>query len=240
MSFRRSACVAVLAFLPVCARGQTEHDATFWASVFGDHRIAKRTALYYDYSARRAEHGTVWQQHIGAVGLTRTLTPHWRTTMALNWAVGYRYGAFPASTKSFELRPWLQLSGAHAVGSVAWNDRSRVEWRAVRRIGDLAPDNATWAPTVIRLRRLDRLQHRITTDGRWFGVYSQELFVNVHPARARIPMLEQFRSQVFLGRQVSKTNRLEFGYGLQTINRRGGYEVNHGTMLTLRTTTPIF
>jgi Protein of unknown function (DUF2490) len=240
MLLRSALLSAICALLPSHALAQTVHDATVWASVFGDHRLAPRTSLYWDYSARRAEHGTVWQQHIGAVGLTRTLTPHWRAAAGLSWAYGYRYGAFASRTNSFELRPWLQVLSSRKRGSVTWSDRSRVEFRAVRRVGALAPDDATWGATVIRFRRLDRVQRPMTADGRWIAIYSQELFVNAHPARVRVAMLEQVRSQALLGRRLSKTNRLEFGYGWQSFNRRGGYEVNHTAMLTLRSSTPIF
>lgn len=230
----------MVAAVPCAAQSsRTVHDAMVWGAVFGDHRIANKTALYWDYQGRRAEEGSVWQINLGAAGITRDLSPRWRMTAALGWSRGYRYGELPARTNSVELRPWIQVNGTRPVGSWTWSDRTRAEFRVVRPIGELALPNADWAPTVVRLRRQDKFQHALRKDGKLYAAASQEFLVNVLPATSRVAMLEQSRTQLVIGRQLSKHNRAEVGYGLQRFNRRGGYEMNHTLLLYFRTSTPI-
>jgi Protein of unknown function (DUF2490) len=218
---------------------RTVHNAMLWGAAFGDHRIAGKTALYWDYQPRRAEFGERWQIQLGAVGVTRDLPNRWRATAALGWSLGSRYGIFAPRANSAELRPWVQLTGVRPVGSWRWSDRTRAEFRVLRPWGEFAPVDADWAPTVIRLRRQDRIEHWLATNKRWYGAASQEFLVNVHPAPSRVAMLEQSRTQLLLGRQLSPSNRLEAGYGLQRWNRRGGYEMNHTLLLYFRTSVPL-
>lgn len=217
---------------------RTVQNVMVWGAVFGDHRFGAKSSLYWDYQPRRAEAGEIWQIQLGAVGYTRDLPNRWRATAALGWSRGSRYGEFAPRANSAELRPWVQVTGIRPVGTWRWSDRSRVEFRALRPIGEFAPADADWAPTVIRLRRQDRFEHWLTPDKRWYGALSQEFLVNVHPARSRVAMLEQSRTQFLLGRQLSPRNRLESGYGLQRLNRRGGYEMNHALLVYVRTAVP--
>lgn len=239
---RQPSLVVMLMLLAVpCAAqsGRTVHEAMVWGAVFGDHRIARKAALYWDYQGRRADAGATWQINLGAVGVTRDLSPRWRTTAALGWSRSYRYGAFAARTNSFELRPWLQLSGTRPLGTWTWSDRTRAEFRVLRPTGEFAPPDADWLPTVVRLRRQDRFQHALGKGGKQYAALAQEFLVNVHPAPSRVAMLEQSRTQLLVGRQLSPTNRFEVGYGLQRFNRRGGYEMNHALLLYFRTNAPI-
>jgi hypothetical protein len=217
----------------------TVNTPMIWGGVFGDHRFAKKSSLYWDYMPRRSDAGATWQIQLGSVGYTRDLSAHWRATAALGWSRGSRYGEFPARSTTFELRPWLQLTGTRAAGAWTWSDRTRAELRVLRPIGDRAPTNADWSPSVVRLRRQDRFQHAITADKRWYGAVAQEVLVNVHPARVRVGALEQVRVQFLVGKQLTPRNRLESGYGLQYINRRGGAELNHALLLYFRTFVPL-
>lgn len=217
---------------------RTVHSGMIWGAAFGDHRFGAKSSLYWDYQPRRAEFGELWQIQLGAVGYTRDLPHRWRATAALGWSLGSRYGAFAPAANSAELRPWVQVTGVRPLGSWTWSDRSRAEFRVLRPTGEFAPADADWAPTVVRLRRQDRFEHALTTDKRWYGALAQEFLVNVHPARSRVAMLEQSRTQLLLGRQLSPRNRLESGYGLQRWNRRGGYEMNHTLLVYFRTSVP--
>ena len=219
------------------AQQQTVNSAMIWGGAFGDHRFGEKSSLYWDLQPRRAEAGERWQIILAAVGYTRDFTPRWRATAALGATRGYRYGAF-ARNATIEVRPWVQLQGTRPVGGFTWSDRTRAEFRVLRATGEFAPPDADWQPTVVRLRRQDRLQHQITNDGRWYGAASQEFLVNVHPARSRVAALEQSRTQVLLGRVLTKRNRIESGYGLQYFNRRGGVELNHALLVYFRTSTP--
>lgn len=218
---------------------QTVNHAMVWGGAFGDHRFGAKSSLYWDYQARRAEAGETWQIQLGAVGVTRDLTKQWRATAALGWSLGYRYGEFSPAANSAELRPWVQLTGTRPAGGWTWSDRTRAEFRVLRAVGEFAPENADWAPTVLRLRRQDRFLHKFARDSRWYGAVSQEFLVNVHPARSRVAMLEQSRTQGVIGRELTPRNRVEVGYGLQRWNRRGGNEMNHTLLLYYRTSVPL-
>ena len=235
---RRTLSLAVLLASPCGAQGVV-HDALIWGGAFGDHRIASKTSLYWDFQPRRAEVGSVWQINLGAVGITRDLSTQWRATVALGGSSSHRYGEFPARTNVGELRPWLQLTGTRKAGALTWSDRTRAELRLLRAIGELAPVDADWQPSIVRLRRQDRFQYALSADGRWYAAASQEFLVNVLPARARVAMLEQSRTQVLIGHQLSPHNRIETGYGLQRINRRGGVEMNHALLVYFRTAVPL-
>jgi len=221
----------------LCAQQQTVHSAMLWGAAFGDHRFGARSALYWDAQPRRADAGERWQILLGAVGYTRDITPRWRATAALGATRGYRYGVF-SRNETVELRPWVQLQGTRPAGGFTWSDRTRVEFRVLRATGAFAPADADWQSTVVRLRRQDRLQHRLTEDGRWYGAASQEFMVNVHPARVRFAALEQSRTQLLLGRELTRRNRIESGYGLQYFTRRGGVELNHTLLVYFRSSTP--
>ena len=227
-----------LAFVTPCL-AQTVNNAMVWGGAFGDHRFGAKSSLYWDYHARRAEAGETWQIQLGAVGMTRDLSKQWRATAALGWSLGYRYGEFSSAANSAELRPWLQISGTRPAGAWTWSDRTRAEFRVLRAVGEFAPRNADWAPTVVRLRRQDKFTHKLTSDGRWYGALSQEFLVNVHPKRSRLAMLEQSRTQGVIGRELTPRNRLELGYGLQRVNRRGGFEMNHALLVYFRTSVPL-
>ena len=222
-----------------CAAQKTVSSAMLWVAAFGDNHIADKTSLSWDVQARRAEFGETWQLLLGSVGVTREVSPHWKIAGALGWSHGYRYGAFPAKSNTFELRPFVQVLGNRKVSDWAWTDRMRAEFRVIRPIGEFAPADAEWAKTVVRLRRQDKVQHALAAQGVWYGVLGQEVFVNVAPAASRIAALEQLRWQAVIGHQVSKYNRVEAGYGLQRFNRKGGYEMNHTLLLYFRTSAPI-
>ncbi len=216
---------------------RTVHTPMIWGGVFGDHRFGAKSSLSWDVQPRRTDFGESWQIILASVGYTRDITPRWRVTTALGATRGYRYGAF-ARTAQFELRPWVQVAGTRPAGRFTWSDRMRVDFRVQRPIGEFAPDDATWKPTVVRLRRMDRLQRPVTADRRWYAAASQEFLVNVHPARVRVAALEQSRTQLLLGHELSKRNRVETGYGLQYFNRQGGVELNHTLLIYVRTSTP--
>ncbi|MES3035933.1 MAG: DUF2490 domain-containing protein [Gemmatimonadota bacterium] len=230
--------IAASLLLAAPCAGQTVSNAMVWGAAFGDHRFGSKSSLYWDYQPRRAEAGKTWQIQVGALGYTRDLSKQWRATAALGWSLANRYGPFAPRTKMFELRPWMQLTGTRPVGTWTWSDRSRAEFRVLRPVGEFAPDDADWAPTVVRLRRLDRFQHPIGASTAWYGAIAQEFLVNVHPERSRVAMLEQSRTQFLVGKHLTPRNRLEGGYGLQFWNRRGGNEANHTALLYFRTTVP--
>ena len=231
--------VATLCLLATpCGAQKVVNSAMVWFGAFGDHRIAAKSSLYWDLQIRRANEGTTWQQLLATAGYTRDLSPHWRATIATEFTHGYRYGPFPAKSNSIELRPWLQIAGTRSANLWAWNDRTRVELRMIKPIGEFAPADADFQPTVVRLRRQDRVQHPLNSRGNWYGAGVTEFFVNVAPAKSRVAMLEQVRAQVLIGRQLNARNRVETGYGMQLFNRHGGYELNHVLLLLFRTAVP--
>jgi Protein of unknown function (DUF2490) len=236
---RRVATALFSAVLASRAGAQTVNRGVIWGGAFGDDRFAPKTALYWDLQVRRADFGLTWQQILTSIGVTRDLSAHWRATVALGGSHRYRYGAFPARSSSFEAQPWLMFAGTYPLGSWTWSQRARVDLRMIHPIGEFAPADADWAPTIVRFRRFDRFQHSVAAHGAWYVAGSQELFINLAPAQSRAPALDQFRWQAVLGHQLTPHNRLEAGYGIQRINRRGGIEMNHILLMNLRSTVPL-
>ena len=235
-------CVAVTAFCFLASPCQAQkivNSPVVWLGAFGDHRFGAKSSFYWDTQIRRADAGLIWQQLLGTVGYTRDLSPQWRATVATEFTHGYRYGPFPAHANSIEFRPWLQIAGTRKVDGWTWSDRSRVELRMIKPVGEFAPADADFQTTVVRLRRQDRVQHALNGKADWYGAGSSEFFVNVSPAGARVAMLEQIRAQALIGHQLSAHNRAEAGYGMQLFNRHGGYELNHILLLFFRTTVPL-
>jgi Protein of unknown function (DUF2490) len=210
-----------------------------WAGVFGDHRFAAKSSLYWDLQLRRANAGARWQIILVSTGYTRDLTPQWRATAAVEMTHGFRYGAFAARANTLEFRTWAQVTGTRTLNKFTWSDRTKAELRMLKPVGEFAPDGADWQKTVVRLRRQDRVQHALNARGNWYGAGVTEFFFNVAPARSRVAMLEQVRAQALIGKQLTPRNRAETGYGLQLFNRNGGYELNHILLLYFRTTVPL-
>ena len=238
MKLRAAITVLCLATSP-CGAQKIVNSPMIWAGVFGDHRFAAKSSLYWDLQLRRADGGAVWQIILSSLGYTRDLSPHWRATAAAEFTHGYRYGGFPARANTVELRTWMQVTGTRTVNKFTWSDRTKAELRMLKPIGEFAPDGADWQKTVVRLRRQDRVQHALNASGNWYGAGVTEFFFNVAPARSRVAMLEQVRAQALIGKQLTPRNRAESGYGLQLINRTGGYELNHILLLYFRTTVPL-
>jgi hypothetical protein len=232
------AVCAVLGAVRADAQGPTASQAQAWVSYFGENRIAPNWRLYTEASLRRADAGATWQQQLWAVGATRELSPRWRVTAALGGARSYPYGELPARAHSIEVRPWVQVQGTHPAGRITWTDRTRIERRAVRPYGRLAPSEPPWQ-TSYRLRRLDRFVMPFGARRVWYGAALQEWFTNVAPANRRSPVLEQARTQLLLGRDVRAGVRVEGGYMLQVLARpQGVREYNHTMLLVVRNVAP--
>jgi hypothetical protein len=132
----------------------------------------------------------------------------------------------------------VQVVGTHRLGRPTWVERTRLELRNVQAYGDLAPPDPAWVSTW-RVRRQDRLAVPLRTNGAWYAAAAQEWFVLLGPNRGASNRLEQTRTQLLLGRQLSPVLRVEGGYMLQAFWRRTTDELDHTALVVFRTTAPI-
>ena len=234
----RRLLLAALAAAPalLCAQSTTNQHA--WASAFAEHRVNARWLLYWELSARRHDLGASWQQQLGAVGVSRDLSPTWRATASMGWSNTYRYGETPIRNKQFELRPWVQVVGNRTLGRATWTERDRIEMRNVVGYGALDPAGSPWT-TTWRVRRMDRVVLPFRAGGAWYAAGSQEWFVQLGPIRGAANRLEQTRTQLLVGKTVSPTLRIEGGYMLQGLWRRTTDEVNHTALVVARWSAPL-
>jgi hypothetical protein len=214
------------------------NNAHLWMNLFGDHRLGDRTALYVELSARRADVAREWQQQVLGLGIARAVGGSYRVTTTLIAQRSWPYTGSEGGTAVDELRPWLQLAGQRRIGGAAsgwqWADRSRIEMRWQRRDAPFDADG-DWRGSY-RFRRQDRFQRTLARD--WYASLSQEWFLDVPPG-TRGPLVDQSRTNLALGRALSRTVRVEGGYMLQWLERPSGLrELNHTLVLTLRSSAP--
>lgn len=218
---------------------QAEHNAHVWLNVFGDHALGERTSLYVELSARRADAGREWQQQVLGLGLARAVGGSYRVTATLIGQRSWPYTGGAGGGVVDEVRPWLQLAGQRRVGGTAsrwqWADRSRLEVRFQQR--DVGFDvDGEWRGSM-RFRRQDRLQRALPAG--WYASASQEWFLDVPPG-SRGPLVDQSRTQLTLGRPLTRTLRVEGGYMLQWLERAAGpRELNHTLVLALRSSAAL-
>ena len=198
------------------ARAQVRHHGHLWLNWFGDHALGGGTSLYVELSARRADHGTTWQQQVVGLGLARPVAGSSGTTVT-------------------DVRPWMQLQGQRRVAGTArsgwqWADRSRLElrWQRAEVAFDVDGDwRNSW-----RVRRQDRITRSFANG--WYAGASQEWFMGSLPWETG-PLVEQSRSSLLVGRPLSKSLRVETGYMLQWLARPGGArEFNHTLVVSFR------
>jgi hypothetical protein len=237
----RQTCRVLSALLLIGAGAvdaQTVQQAHAWVSYFGDNRVSATWSVYTEASLRRAEAGATWQQQLWAAGATRDLSRAWRLTAAVGGTNSIPYGELPSRSHAIEVRPWVQVQGVRRLGRATWTDRSRVEWRVTRPYGSGAPADPAWSQ-VYRLRRLDRVVLPLRPQGPWYVAGLQEWLTNLGPRRARATVFEQTRTQLLLGRDVRRGVRIEGGYMLQLLARRGGVrEYNHTMLIVVRNSAP--
>lgn len=236
---RAAALVAAVAVVAAPLAAQVEHNAHLWVNYFGDHRLGERTSLYVELSARRADFAREWQQQVLGLGVARAVGGSYRATATLIGQRSWPYTGGAGGSVVNEVRPWLQLAGQRRLGGAGsrwqWADRSRLELRWQRR--DVAFDvEGDWRGSM-RFRRQDRIQRSLPRD--WYAVASQEWFLDVPPWRGG-PLVDQSRTQLALGRSLSRTLRVEGGYMLQWLERPAGpRELNHTLVVSLRSSAPL-
>lgn len=239
-SIRHVLALALLATPWRAGDAQTVHQGHAWLNYLGDHRLGARTALYVELSARRSDFAREWQQQVVGVGVHRALFGSYRATLTLIGQRSYPYTAAAGEGVVSEVRPWLQLAGQRRVfggreSAWQWSDRTRIEARWQTR--DIPFDaDGDWQGSW-RARRQDRLQRSLGDD--WYAGGSQEWFMGSWPGSGG-PLVEQSRTQAFVGRSLSPTFRVETGYMLQWLARRNGArEFNHTLVVQLRSSAPI-
>lgn len=215
-----------------------------WYSVFGEHRIRDRWALWYDVHFRRSGvPGERWQQLLIRPGVVYELTPEAKLAAGYAYIVTHQYGDDPIPARFPEHRIWQHLALSHRAGSVALASRFRLEQRYLGVIGPIGTPGVE--PEVERWRFTQRLRYQFRATrpfGGPAGPYVtafDEVFIGLG-RDVQLNILEQNRLFVGAGWRFSSALRAETGYMEQQIIRGDGRRVerNHTWTTTVFTTAP--
>lgn len=214
-----------------------------WITFDGDNPLSSRWGVASELHLRRADAGRAWQQLEARAGLRY----YWTHAAAL--AAGYTftrtwpYESEPASVAPVpEHQLWEQLQLRSAAGRVALAQRFRFEERWIGAL-DGAGHVASWR-RANRVRTLVRatlpLQGATLEPREWYAAASSELFVN-WGGNVRRNVFDQHRGALLVGRQLSRTLRVEGGYMHQLLLRADGLTVerNHTVQLGVASSAPL-
>lgn len=217
----------------------TVENQTAWYTVFGDHALGGKWALWYDVHFRREGiPGERWQQLLIRPGITYDLAPGMRATAGYAYIVTHQYGDDPIGARFPEHRIWQQLTLAQKTGPIAWSHRFRFEQRYLGVMsGDPEPVVDSWRYTQ-RLRYFLRATHDVGKSRAYLTAYD-ELFIGVGKD-VKLNILEQNRLFAGVGWKFTPTFRAEAGYMEQQIIRPNGTRVerNHTLTVAAFTTAP--
>lgn len=215
-----------------------------WYSVFGEHRIAGRWALWYDVHVRRSGiPGATWQQLLIRPGVVYELTPDARLAAGYAYINTHQYGDDPVPARFPEHRLWQHLALSQRTGGFTLANRFRLEQRY---LGVMAPLGVPGVePEVERWRFTQRLRYQFRATrpfGGPTGPYVtafDEVFIGLG-RDVQLNIIEQNRLFVGAGWRFSPTFRAETGYMEQQIIRGDGRRVerNHTLVVSVFSTAP--
>lgn len=241
---RRAGVVALavgLGAAPIRAQAPTPvrrpvENTNSWYSLFGEHRIRGRWALWYDVHFRRSGiPGATWQQLLIRPGLVYELTPEAKVAAGYAFIQTHQYGDDPIPARFPEHRLWQHLALTQRTGGFTLATRFRLEQRWLGVMGPLGVPGVE--PEVERWRRTHRMrvQFRATRPfGGPTGPYVtafDEVFIGLG-RDVQLNIVEQNRLFVGAGWRFSPTLRAETGYMEQQIIRGDGRRVERNHTLT--------
>jgi hypothetical protein len=213
-------CVALPRVTPLCAQSApwtTARQAASWCSVFADHAVTERTALWFDGQWRRMGIGREPQQLLLRPGIIRTIVPGVRVGAGYAYVATAPYGEVPIAAPLREHRAWQQVMLSHRAGPLSVSHRYRWEQRWLASLLP-SPDGdhrtGPWGYQQ-RARYMVRAQGALPgleVDGRPVLVFGwDELLMPVGHGDASV-RLTQNRLGGGIGVPVSARQRLEVGY----------------------------
>jgi hypothetical protein len=226
--------LALSSVTPCAAESVQDANAHAWFMYFGDHPIgAGKWGIHAEAQLRRANAGLTSQQFLVRPGVNYQLAPNAMLTFGYAFVRSSAYGDFPARAPFPEHRLFEQLLLRQRAGKVLLQHRLRLEQRLVGAVPRLGAGVDWWEPRnrVRYMLRGDIPLPFKTRGKRRFGLaLYNEFFVHVGANRG-IRYLDQNRAYGALTYQLSKWNRLEFGYLHQYVAQRNGLVSEHNHTL---------
>lgn len=235
----------VVSLAPSQSTSQTIQDSNFhgWLMYFGDHPVSDRWGVHLEGQLRRTNGVLAPQQILLRPGVNFKVNSHLLLTGGYAFVRTSRYGGFPAVAAFPEHRLFEQALIKHKIKAVGLQQRLRLEQRFVGSVPAPAADVEGWE-TRNRFRYMLRgdipLPFRIHGERRFGIALYDEAFWQFGANRGP-QYLDQNRAYGALTYQLTKNNRLEFGYLHQYVPQRNGRitEHNHTLQLALFSITPI-
>jgi hypothetical protein len=221
----------------------TDSNGNLWLNYVGDHPLGSSPwGLHLEVQNRRADLGDAWQQLLVRPGINYQLSPTLSVSAGWAYVRTAPYGEYPALAAFPEHRAWEQVLHQFRLLDLEWSQRLRLEQRW---IGEMARPNpaddfelANWRYEN-RVRYMLRTSVPLTASGKTYMALWDEVFFNFG-SNVKGNHFDQNRVFLGLGRKLTPSTRLEFGYMEQTVHRRGGNirEDNHTITLWLMSKWP--
>ncbi len=223
-------CASPVSAQSAAAPYSTVQQPAAWYSVFADHAISPRAALWFDGQWRRTGIGRSPQQVLFRPGVQYALAPGVRVGAGYAYIASAPYGEVPGAAPLREQRLWQQLTLAHSAGRVGVSHRFRNEQRWIAPVlGGGETDRYRYAQRVRYMVRAQSALPSVMIGGRPLLAFAyEELLVPVGHGDETL-RLAQNRLSAGLGLRVGTRQRVEVGYLnlWNALTARRVNEVNH-------------
>ena len=218
----------------------TDSNGNLWLNYVGDHPLGKGPwGLHLEVQNRRADFGDAWQQLLLRPGINYQLSPTLSVSAGWAYVHTYPYGEYPAVAAFPEHRAWEQVLHQFKLLDLEWSQRVRLEQRWLGEMARPSPaedfELANWRYEN-RLRYMLRTSVPISASGKTYLALWDEVFFNFG-SQVKGNHFDQNRAFIGIGRKLSASTRVEFGYMEQTVYRRGGSIREDNHTLTLWVTS---
>lgn len=226
------------------AQRVTDNNLIGWYSSYNTINIDKGFSIWLEYSWRRENVITEWQQSLARGGLQYTFKNNITATVLYAHITTYPYGNYPAGPYTIpENRITEQVSWSENKGLLSFSHRVRLEQRWLGKINQKAPekDVTGWA-YMNRLRYMGRvavpLNKKSITHRTLYAAVFDEIFIGFGKNVGQ-NVFDQNRVCVTLGYQFNKMLRLEAGYLNQIVQHGGAltatpvFQYNNGPVVNL-------
>lgn len=223
------------------AQRTTYENVNAWFTWFGDLEIDPKWSIDFDASERRSGPLDEQGQFLWRAALRRNVAANVRVSVGYAGTDTRPYGKLPIAFRAPEHRVFQQLQLTQNAGRAQFTHRYRLEQRWAGRVAVVDGDTAVrnWIRTN-RMRYMARatipLQGRTLEPKEWFLNLTDEVMLNFG-ANVNQNVFDQNRSQLNIGRRVSKDVRLELGFLEHLVLRPSGRQLerNHTIVTTLTT-----
>jgi hypothetical protein len=221
----------------------TDSNGNLWLNYVGDHPLGDSPwGLHLEVQNRRADLGDSWQQLLVRPGVNYQISPTLSVSAGWAYVRTSPYGEYPALAAFPEHRAWEQVLHQFRLLDLEWSQRLRLEQRWIGEMARPTPADdfelANWRYEN-RIRYMLRTSVPITGSGKTYIALWDEVFFNFG-SNVKGNHFDQNRIFIGIGRKLTASTRLEFGYMEQTVHRRGGNirEDNHTISVWLMSKWP--